>query len=655
MALRPKLSHLLYKRFAIFLVLFALIPASPLVAAAPTQPKVPLQATEAEAFWGGLIAAQLEAYNIPGAAVAMVQDGKLLFAKGYGYADITTRKPVLPEETLFRPGSISKLFIWTAVMQLVEQGKLDLDQDINHYLKTFQMPATLWQGNVAAEPITLAHLMTHTPGFEERGDGLFLRSAENMLSLEQYLIQYMPARVNQPGTVTAYSNYGTTLAGYIIAQVTGMPYEQYIEENIFQPLQMKHSSFHQPLPDALAGEMATGYVYSGGQQEGRPFEIVQASPAGALSATVIDLTNFMIAHLQNGRFGDRQILSEATAKLMHEQSFANDPKVGGFAHGFIEATFNGQTPIWHAGDTLYFHSMLMLLPAHNIGFVVSYNGANGAQAYLNSTRAFFDHYFLAAPTSLPTPLADAPAHAKQVAGSYIMARSNQSSLEKIINLFQMTSVQATERGELLVSVGTPAQKTGRYVEIAPWVYESVDTPPSIFGNLVFRADEQGNVTHLFETNNPTTAYLKAPWYATSGLHMLVVLFCFLFFLVTIIGGLVALWIRWRYHESRTWLAQIAAWSAGLLSLSAVLFVVLFVVTMGDLESIAFGVPGWFPWLMALPWVVVLLAVVVLLLIPFVWMRRMWSLPRRLHYTLLLITSGVFVWWLYFWNLLIVPA
>lgn len=654
MTFLPRHPRLFYHSLALLLLL-VLTPITVLQAASSTQPALPLQAAEAEAFWDGLIAAQLDAYNLPGASVAVVQDGKLLFAKGYGYADIASRKVVVPEQTIFRPGSISKLFIWTAVMQLVEAGKLDLDADINHYLKAFQIPSTLWQGNLPAAPITLAHLLTHTPGFEERGDGLFLRSADGMLSLEQYLIQYMPARVNQPGTVTAYSNYGTTLAGYIISQVTGMPYEQYIEENIFQPLQMNHSSFRQPLPDALDDEIATGYVYNGGQQEGRPFEIVQASPAGSLSATVTDLANFMIAHLQNGRFGDKQILTEATAQLMHEQSFANDPKVSGFAHGFIEATFNGQKPIWHAGDTLYFHSMLMLLPEHNVGFVVSYNGVNGSSAYLNTTRALFDHYFPAAPAPLPTPSADAPAHAQQVAGSYIMARSNQSSLEKILTLFQMTTVQATERGELLVSVGTPAQKTARYVEIAPLVYESVDTPQSIFGNLVFRADEQGNVTHLFEANNPTTAYLRVPWYTTSGLNILIVLLSVLFFFVTIIGGLVALWMRWRYHESRTWLAQIAAWSAGLLSLSAVLFVVLFIVTMGDLESIMFGVPGWFPWLMALPWVVVLLAVLMLLLTPLVWMRRLWSLPRRLHYTLLLIVSGGFVWWLYFWNLLILPA
>lgn len=652
-----KLPRQLCPSVCLFLLLFTLIPVSPLFAASPTQAKLPLQAAEVEAFWDGLLSAQMEAYNVPGATVAVVQDGKLLFAKGYGYADISAQKSVVAEQTLFRPGSISKLFIWTAVMQLVEQGKLDLNADVNSYLKAFQIPSTLQlpQGGVPAAPITLAHLLTHTPGFEDRGDGLFRRSAEDLLPLEQYLIDHMPARVRQPGTLTAYSNYGTALAGYIISQVTGMPYEQYIEEQILQPLQMKHSSFRQPLPDALAGEMATGYVYSGGQQEPRPFEIVQASPAGALSTTATDIANFMIAHLQNGRFGDKRILSEATAQLMHQQSFTNDPQVNGFAHGFIEATFNGQQLIWHAGDTLYFHSILMLLPAQNIGFFVSYNGANGSSAYMNTARAIFDHYFPMSATPRPTPAADAPTHAQQVAGSYLMARSNQSNAEKIINLFQLMNVQPTANGELLVSTGTPAQAIQRYVEIAPLVYASVDTPPSIFGNLVFRADEQGQITQLFQSNNPTTAYLKVPWYAASGLNLSIVLGCLLFFLVTVIGGLVALWIRWRYREERTWLAQIAAWSGGLMSLISVVFVVVFVAAVSNLEAIMLGIPGWFKVLMAGPWLVLLLVAVMLALTPVVWRRRFWSLPRRLHYTLLVLVGGTFVWWLYSWNLLILPA
>lgn len=644
-----KLRH--HRLSAVNVVLLLLLLLNPAIArAAPsTQPAVPLQADEAEAFFDGLLAAQLEAYHIPGAAVAVVQDGELLFAKGYGYADIAARKPVAPEQTLFRPGSISKLFIWTAVMQLVEQGKLDLAADVNSYLTAFQIPATY------PEPITLAHLLTHTPGFEDQGEGLFIRSVDDLLPLGDYLQRYMPARVRPPGTLTAYSNYGTALAGYIVEQVSGMPYEQYIEENIFQPLQMSHSTFRQPVPAELTADLAVGYVYTGGQQEARPFEVVQSSPAGALSATVTDLANFMIAHLQDGRFGDQRILAAATAQTMHERLFTNDPQVNGFAHGFLEGTINGQRLIWHAGDTIYFHSALVLIPEHNLGFVVSYNGVNGSQAYLSTVNAFTDHYFPETEPAPPAPPADALTHARQVAGSYVAARSNQTTAEKVANLFQMINVQPTATGELVVSMGTPAQMTARYVETVPLVYTSVDTPPSIFGKLVFRADDQGNVTHLFQENNPTTAYSKVPWYGAGGFNLTLLLLCLLLFLITIIGGLVALWIRWRYRESRSWLAQLAAWSAGLLSLAGVAFVVIFGATVSNLEMIILGLPAWFDYVMLLPWAVAVLLVVMLILTPVIWARRYWSLPRRLHYTMLLVGGAAFVWWLAYWNLLVWPG
>lgn len=645
-----RVRHYLFVWAAVFsLLLLRVLSSQPVQAAAQAQPALPLQAAEVEAFMDGLIDVQREVYHLPGATVAVVQDGKLLFAKGYGYADLAARKPVVADQTLFRPGSISKLFIWTAVMQLVEAGKLNLHADVNSYLTAFKIP------NTYPEPITLAHLLTHTPGFEERGEGLFLRSVDEKLPLVDYLQRYMPARVRPPGTLTAYSNYGTTLAGYIIEQVTGMPYEQYIEEKILQPLQMTHSTFRQPLPPELAPDMAVGYLYNGTAYQPRDFEVVQASPAGALSATATDLANFMIAHLQNGRFGDTRILQEATAQTMHEQLFTNDPRVSGFAHGFIEATLNGQQLLWHAGDTIFFHSTLVLVPAHNLGFFVSYNGATGSLAYMSTMRAFMDHYFPVSITAPPAPMADAVAQAQRVAGSYVAARSNQTGIEKVANLFQLLNVQPLPNGELLVSMGTPAQLTARYAATEPLVYVPVDVPPSVFGNLVFRADTQGNVTHLFQQNNPTTAYLKAPWYAAGNFNFLLLGITFLLFLITIIGGLVALWIRWRYQEHRSWGAQLAAWSAGLVSLSSVVFLVIFVSTVSNIEAVAFGLPAWFNNLLLLPWMVAGLAVLMLIFTPVVWARRYWSLPRRLHYTLLLLCSGAFVWWLYFWNLLVWPG
>src|SRR5215475_13481948 len=141
----------------------------PLPIAGPTTP------AEMESFMDGFMAVQLPTAGVAGVTVSVVKDGQLFFAKGYGYADPDKRIPVDPDKTLFRPGSISKTFTWTAVMQLVEQGKLDLDVDVNTYLRDFKLPATF------AAPVTLRNLMTHTAGFEDGGAGYLFKDTPNEL------------------------------------------------------------------------------------------------------------------------------------------------------------------------------------------------------------------------------------------------------------------------------------------------------------------------------------------------------------------------------------------------------------------------------------------------------------------------------------------
>src|SRR5215211_3737434 len=225
-------------------------PESPVPAAASDRPHE-LTAADVEAFLDGLVPLQIERDDIAGATIAVVKDGKLLFAKGYGYGDIEKKKPVSAQDTLFRPGSISKLFTWTAIMQLFEQGRLDLDRDVNDY-HDYKIP------DAFGKPITLKHIMTHTPGFEEQVKDLF-RTDSSKLNLGQYLKTHIPGRICPPGTMPAYSNYATAVAGYIVERVSGRPFEQYVAENILQPLKMTQSTFSQPLPQELAPFMSNGY------------------------------------------------------------------------------------------------------------------------------------------------------------------------------------------------------------------------------------------------------------------------------------------------------------------------------------------------------------------------------------------------------------
>ena len=188
-----------------------------------------------EAFVDGLVKPLMKNNNSPSGTVAIARNGELIFAKGYGFQDVEQQIPVVADRTLFRPGSTSKLFTWVGVMQLVEQGKLDLDADVNEYLKTFKIKDTF------ERPVTLRDIMTHTPGFEDGGLGyLIIEDPDKAIPLRDAMERYQPARVNPPGAHSAYSNYGTALAGLIIANISGMEFAEYIQQNIFNPLGMNN-------------------------------------------------------------------------------------------------------------------------------------------------------------------------------------------------------------------------------------------------------------------------------------------------------------------------------------------------------------------------------------------------------------------------------
>ena len=234
-----------------------------------------------EGYIDGIVIPLMKNENSPSGTVAISLGGELIFAKGYGFENIENRVPVDPARTLFRPGSVSKLFTWTAVMQLVEQGELDLDTDVNTYLQSFRIKETF------DKPITLRHILTHTPGFEDGGLGyLIIDDPEKTISLREAMQRYQPERINPPGVQTAYSNYATALAGLIVENVSGLPFNDYVQQNILDPLGMSNSTFAEPLPAHLADRMATSYKLETGAFDEKPFEIAaNFGPAGALSAT----------------------------------------------------------------------------------------------------------------------------------------------------------------------------------------------------------------------------------------------------------------------------------------------------------------------------------------------------------------------------------
>jgi CubicO group peptidase (beta-lactamase class C family) len=352
-------------------------------------------------------------------------------------------------------------------MQQVERGALDLDRDINDYLD-FRIPPAF------GKPITLRHLMTHTPGFEDTTRDVFVASAEDLYPLSEYLKRHMPARIFPPGEIVAYSNYGAGIAGFILERVSGQPYEIYIDANILQPLRMHHSSVAQPLPPDLAALMAGGYR-SRSSGTAQPFEVTEIAPAGSLSSSAIDIGRFMVAHLQEGRLGDDRILRPETVRLMHATQRTSAAGLNGFTLGFFEENRNGHRIIGHSGDTAYFHSDLHLIPDSGVGFYVSFNseGREGGSRALRKAlfRVFLDRFFPRAGAE-PAPTYSAT-NASAVAGAYLSSRHNESAL-KLRMLLDQVEIVARPDGTIQATSwkdvsGAPI----RWVEISPFAFREM--------------------------------------------------------------------------------------------------------------------------------------------------------------------------------------
>ena len=439
-------------------------PGAPAAAAAGPRAGAPLTAADAEAWLDGLMPSALRIAGVPGAVVVLVKDGKPLVEKGYGYADWEKSLPVDPAATLFRPGSISKLFTWTAVMQQVEQGKLDLDADLNRYLD-FKVPA--YKGKA----LTLRHVMTHTTGLEEAGRGLIVYG-EHTSDNARVLKSYIPPYLYEPGTTQGYSNWATALAGYIVQRVSGEPFDDYIEKHIFAPLGMRDASFRQPLPAALRGRMSQGYPSV--DEDAKGYEIVSLPPAGSLAATGADMGRFMLAYLGQGSLDGQQILKPETVKLMHTTITRGMPDLNGIGLGFYQQDVNGHRALGHGGDTNMFHSELYLLPDDGIGLYISVNspGRHDQGKWLRERlyQGFTDRYL---PDRRPhdgagVDEATAIAHARMMAGAYRNTRREDSTFMSVLQLLSPVKVQAAEHGRVAIEIGGSRNV---FREVKPFLWE----------------------------------------------------------------------------------------------------------------------------------------------------------------------------------------
>ncbi|WP_285063790.1 serine hydrolase domain-containing protein [Frigoribacterium sp. ME-P-080] len=490
---------------------------------------------DVDTWLDGAVGSALQTTGIPGATVSVVADGKVLTARGYGMADTgtgeTPAEAVDPERTLFRVGSVSKVVSATAIMQLVEKGDLDLDADVQQYLD-FDL-------DTPKGAVTLRHLLTHTAGFEEVIAGL-IGTPGSEKTLREAVSEAPPAQVFTPGTTPAYSNYGATLAGYVAERVSGVPFADLLQQDVFDRAGMTSSSFAQPLPADLDARLAHGYP-----DDSKPAvatEVVNAAPAGAMSATATDMARFMLAQL--GDLPDDQaLLQPDTLAEMHRPALGADD-LGTLVAGqrmdlaFFDDSTPGLAAFGHDGDTQVFHSAMRMFPEHDTGIFLSMNGSGRsatASLDLRTTvlQGFADRYLRDAATvgtadtdsrggagTVDGDASDGPV-AADLAGTYLSSRSPVTNPGALLALSGQTTIVPRSDGTVAVTPKPLGVTTGVYEKVGTDLWREVGGDALLATRTT---DTDGDSTVEAISWGASFTMLRAqPWQAASAVLPSVVL------------------------------------------------------------------------------------------------------------------------------------
>lgn len=590
-----------------------------------------------EAFMDGVMTATLRDKHIAGATVSIIKDGKPLLVKGYGFSDEKKRTPVRPENDLFRIGSISKMFTWVSVMQLVAQGKLDLNVDINTYLKGFKIEPTY------PEPITLKHLMTHTPGFEDRFVGLFGLDSTSLRPLGQILAEEQPERVRPPGTYASYSNHGTAMAAYIVEQVSGLDFNDYVEKNILVPLGMSSTTLRQPLPKNLVSRMSKGYKYEGGRYVEKSFEYVPLYPAGSVATTATDMIPFMRVLLENGRLNHATILDSATLALMKTPAHRHHPAVNPMRHGFMDVSRGGVEVIGHGGDTFWFHSMMALLPESNVGFFISFNTDKGGGVYLDVLNEFMDRYY-PEPEGKPA-LTVSKDYLQQFIGKYRANRHSYSDFTAVVAMMNDASVT------LLDSTGLKLQSGERLRELVP-IDSLVFREKNSTAIVVFEKNKEGTIANLFVGNMPIFALYKVSGLKSAELHIFIFVAAIAIGVLTLIFWPFVAFSRIGYQSHR--FTKPMPFNARLVAWLNFFFLMIFyvgVASNANEEGIVYGTSTALKVFLYFPYLNILLTLFMIVWLVRVVPVRYHRVISRLYYFLLCVVSTAALWQLYYWNMI----
>ena len=592
--------------------------------------------------------------KIPGVVFVVVRNTRVLCEKAYGVADLETQEPVSTSMTLFRVASISKILTAAAVLQLADVHQLDLQLNVNTYLTRFHIPSAF------GRPITVSNLLTHSSGFDDCQFGYAARTRADKSSLRDYLMEHQPVRVRPPGLFSVYDNYGFALAGYLVQRISGIPFADYVREHIQDPLGMVHSSFS---PDAvLRRELATGYWLDGDAVQACRQSYINITPAAGFCTTADDMSDFLIALLANQRPDGVKCFPASVIRGLETRQFGTNPELPGRCYGFNRVIIAGRLALRQTGQWPGFNSVLLLFPKQHCGLFLAYNLCDYLHMEQDISRQFAKEFIPPdLPTGLPTKMRGLPSSDSfaPLLGTYLSARSSHDAPQ--LALPHEIEVSRLPGGNLEVD-GNP------FREIEPMVFEKIETRESggvSFGQRVaFRLERNGAVVDLI---TQSAAYRRVHWWesahgriflmdAVSVVFLSVVVLWPIMTLVrlTLVNAMPGSAVQScaRRQATLSWVARGTALATCALALW---FEASLALTELQLKPFAdfYGFPAPVKHLL---WTLPVLLVFTVALVPFtlvVWRKRLWHPAHRLHYTLLLVALGLFLYIFYARHLLFI--
>ena len=604
--------------------------------------------SEIEVLADSLFQIGLNDKMIPGGAISVVSNNRILFAKGYGYSDWNNKIPVSGKKTLFQMGSIGKILTAMSVLRLAEQGRLDMDNDIRDYWDDFSLDENF------QSLINLKQLLTHSAGFDDRVIGYAVKTKEEIKPLKRHLEERMPRRFQEAGSSISYSNYSYALAGLIVENIPGMSFTAFVERNFLSRLGMENSTYDLPDDDLKPSGYATGYLIGKGEFVEQPPFYTHTKPAGGLHSSASEMTRLMMMLLNEGVFQGNQLLQKESIEMMFRRQFSNHPELPGYSLGFEEQLFNGYPAVAKGGGTLGFVSAMLLFPDHSLGVFITTNVASDdfIEMFMRqlAPRLFKSDENPSSSTSVNVDI-----KLNRFTGTYRSNRYNHHTIEDFVALFlESITVRSTDNGMLTFYHGGASQE---YVAIKSLIFQNTNDGSDL---LIFDENEHGQVVNLYRNGtfaglSVPLSYEKVPWFSSP--HFVNELLSWVAFILMTSILIPLVWLviflirlaKKDFWQKQSWPkpAQLSAFFLGILSVVHLFGYVAQTNRLG--LALVFGVPTALLRLNYIPFIIIILFLILTYHTYKIWLLRSAAILARIYYAVFSVSALTYLLVLYRWH------